>query len=238
MLKHYDGTGLFIEAISRRTGRSKAAICNRLGKLELRKRINRRWSQAEIDYLTTNQGLISDEDICRKLGRSVNALHVVRVRKVHAGMKSNILTARQVAEMLGVSCAKTIIFWYSQGWLQGKRAPYCQGKNRVWSFNNAGVEACLKLRPWLVDLTHIQDDHLREFVQKEYELDPWYLSEEANAILGLHNKYSIPRFVKQGLLQAEKKPKPGGSYQWRYIIRKSELDRFITTLRNKEENYA
>lgn len=49
---------------------------------------------------------------------------------------SELLTSRQVAELLGFDCLKTVRRWRDRGWLEGVKLP-----NRQWRYQRAEVEA-------------------------------------------------------------------------------------------------
>lgn len=182
------------------------------------------WSEEDLQYLRQNLGILSDEELSTTLGRSAAAIHVISVRKLKIKRTENIYTSTKVAKLLGITCPKTIVNWIDHGWLKAKRAPYCQGLNQVWSIDFENIVACLRLYPWLANRTKMPEHYFKELVQKEYADNPWYSLDEANKILGLRCRHCIPRYIKRGLLKAEKAP--GAPHQGVWIIRKKDLEKF------------
>ena len=66
-----------IGELSRLLGRSEAAIFDKASKLGM---YRRKWTQEEIDYLQENYGKISIPSLAKNLGKSVNAIKVMRDR--------------------------------------------------------------------------------------------------------------------------------------------------------------
>src|SRR3989304_3773362 len=94
------------------------------------------WTPEDKEYLADNYGIKSAKAIGRHLDRSPNALKIAAYRKLNGlNQRSNIFTARAVAEILGVRCPKTIVRWMEAGYIEGKHAPFSYGKYRVWSFS-------------------------------------------------------------------------------------------------------
>lgn len=72
--KHW---GQSIETLSRDLERSTQSICNKARQLGLYKK---RWTQEQIDYLQENYGKISIPALAKQLGKTVNAVRVMRER--------------------------------------------------------------------------------------------------------------------------------------------------------------
>lgn len=82
----------------------------------------------------------SDGEIALLMGMTENAVHL---RKKKLGLSSRTtprkgMTARQVADRLGVPCSKTIARWITTGLLTARQA-YRQGPHRVWFISEQAV---------------------------------------------------------------------------------------------------
>lgn len=73
----------------------------------------------------------SSAQIAKALGTTENAIQLMRMRYQMETTKATRLTARQVAERMGVRCPKTVTKWIEAGLLKGKKG-YKQGPHRVW----------------------------------------------------------------------------------------------------------
>lgn len=97
-----------------------------------RARANRDWTHEEIDRLVAllDKGYGYDA-IARKLGRSRTAI-VVKTKRLRCKMtrRPTVLTAREVARLLGKGCSKSVVAWVKAGYLQA-RAVVCNGR-RIW----------------------------------------------------------------------------------------------------------
>jgi hypothetical protein len=102
--EHYQGENrnkLTVESLCFYLERTPASISGRIASLKLCE--NRpRWSPEELEFLSENYGVLPADKIAKKLGRSVNALKIISYRKLGINQRSNIYTARNVAELVGV----------------------------------------------------------------------------------------------------------------------------------------
>lgn len=97
-----------------------------------RNRRRRDWTHDEVSHLVTllDQGLDYDA-IARRLGRTRTAIQV-KVKRARCAMtrRPTVLTAREVAALLGKGCAKSVTRWIADGHLKA-RAAICNGR-RIW----------------------------------------------------------------------------------------------------------
>ncbi len=182
------------------------------------------WAEWELEYLADNYGRIPAEKIAQHLRRSPNALKIISFRKLDINQRSNIYTARALAQELGVSCAKTIVAWYDRGYLKGQPAPFKYGLNHVWFFDYDDIIECLENRPWLCNLRRMPESYFKSIVKKEWDKNPWYTRDEAAQFLGLITIGPIYRYIQHGWLVANRRPRGGGKGEW--IIRHSVLAEF------------
>lgn len=72
-----------------------------------------------------------DARIGAALGVSPDAAKLARRRYRIPARNQTVLTARAVAQRLGVGCAKTVVRWIEAGWLLGESG-WRVGRNQVW----------------------------------------------------------------------------------------------------------
>ena len=185
------------------------------------------WMEEDLEFLDQKYGLTSLNYICRRLQRSPHAIKVAATRRLRHGMKANFYTANQVAELLlrTKGASKTIVFWMEQGWLNGRRSYARAGPNIAWCFFEGDILKCLRARPWLCDPMKMERHYFHSVIQEEYERDPWYTCDEVAPMLGVKTHDAVQRYIRRGLLTAVKRP--GGPWQWRWIIRRSDIQKFL-----------
>ncbi len=86
--------------------------------------LRRDWTHEEVDRLVTMLDAGHDYDYCaRQLRRTPTAI-VVKAKRVRCRMlrRPTVLTAREVARLLGKGCAKSVVYWIGAGWLKAKAA--------------------------------------------------------------------------------------------------------------------
>lgn len=102
--EHYQGENrnkLTVESLCFCLERTPISVNGRLGNLNLRAK-RPRWSAEDLEFLNENYGIMPADKIAKKLGRSTNALKIISYRKLGINQRSNIYTARSVAELVGV----------------------------------------------------------------------------------------------------------------------------------------
>jgi hypothetical protein len=182
------------------------------------------WAPWELEFLAENYGRMSREEICRRLNRSPNAQKIKAYRRFRMNMKTNIYTARSTARELGISCAKIIVAWHDRGYLHGKLAPFVNGPNHVWHFEDEDIIECLRQRPYLCNPKRMPQSYFRSVVREEWDKNPWYNRREAALFLGISSPDAIGRYITRGWLPAVRRPAGGGYGEW--IIRHSDLAEF------------
>ena len=170
-------------------------------------------------------GLVSDRSICQHLERSPHAIRIIALRRLCSNRKMNFYTANELAKVLGISCAKTLISWVERRWLKARRSVIRAGNYRAWQFLDKNIEAFLHKRPWLFNPGNMPQHYFRSIVREEYQKDPWYTCEQAAPFLGVKTDYAVQRYIRHGWLPAEKKP--GGPWRGVWIIRRSSIEHFL-----------
>lgn len=211
-----------VALLARRLGRTQIAVRARLGQLRRRtlpKRGGpaRDWRDDEVATLRDTIGWRSAEQIAKALGRTPTAVRIKAKRlKLHwikgsVERSGNIrpverhrhlgYTARDVAKMLGIACAKTVAWWIEEGWLRGTKRPVRYGNNTVWRIHADAIEAFLRDYRWLYDPARIVDRGWRAFVAG---LPPaeWVGTAEAARLLP-YTQGSISALCSRGDLAGE-----------------------------------
>jgi hypothetical protein len=83
------------------------------------------WTEEEDDLLRQNLGWLPEDEIARRLGRTVVAVHLRWTRGLQLSAPSKhpaFITTRKIAEALGVD-PKVASRWVDQGLLPGRRLP-------------------------------------------------------------------------------------------------------------------
>ena len=113
----------------------------------------------------------------------------------------------------------------NRGFIEGKRAPFCYGRNRVWNFQYEDIIQCIEKRPWLANLDRMEESYFRSIVLGEYRSNPWYTADQAAPLIGVADCNPVRRYIIKGWLRAEKRPGAGGRGE--YVIRKKDIDAFL-----------
>ena len=96
----------------------------------------RDWTHDEVEHLTTLLDAGHDyTTIGRRLGRTRVAVQI-KVKRLHSAMtkRPTVLTAREVARLLGKGCAKSVVWWIEAGWLVGNaRRTIGRTERRIWA---------------------------------------------------------------------------------------------------------
>lgn len=124
------------------------------------------WSDSEDEFLRQNLGLLSEDEMASKLGRSATAVHLRWKRDLRLPAPSKdprYITATKAAQMLDIDAHK-VVGWVDQGRMPGERMA---GKRRIRRIPR------LAFRRWLVkpdhwmlfDVERIKDDQLCRLVR-------------------------------------------------------------------------
>ena len=190
-------------------------------------RYNRPWTEDELEYLNDNYGITPDKVVTRHLNRSINALKIISFRKLSINRKTNIYTARSVADLLGYACSKTVVWWIKKGWIKGERTSIHCGRGLIWHFPYENIEAFVREHPWFFNRNKMEQSFFRSIVDAEFERDPWYNLPQSCKIIGVcYSSSAMASYIKKKWLHPEKKPVEGGNH-WTWVFRKSDLDAFM-----------
>lgn len=164
----------------------------------------RAWTAAETDQL---RALVdagqSDRQIGRTLGRTPVAVHVRRTRLgISAKASPAVLSARDIADVLGLGCSKTVAHWISRGWLAAQKAG--NARKVLWRVQWEDLTDFLE-QPgsWMMwDPARVTDDGLRSWATELRQDQPrWLMPSEVARQCGVVR--TIPNmWIHRGWLPA------------------------------------
>lgn len=84
----------------------------------------RDWTHEDVDRLVSLLDAGHDYGHCARLLRRSETAIRVKVKRTRTAMtkRPTVLTARQVADMMGIPCSKTVTRWITWGWLKARAA--------------------------------------------------------------------------------------------------------------------
>lgn len=168
ILRSLWGTDVSLESIAQRLDRTIVAVKHRASKTGLTQPQPRRWTRQELARLDMllDQGL-SDALIARRLKRSPEAINLARKRYGLKSRSGRLMSARAVADIMGIGCSKTVTRWMRRGYLAGKRGPR-QGQHQQWQVDEEAlwrfIENPRHWHRWQPE--RMTDTSLREWAQE------------------------------------------------------------------------
>ena len=177
------------------------------------------WTASDDEWLQENYHRYTMRTLKRKLRRTENAI-VMRKRKLGIHRSDGFYTARLVASLLGISCAKIVVAFVEEGWLKGSRAPYKQGKYRPWVFSEKHLVDFLRAYPFLANQKRMERHWLKSIHQEEWDRNPWYNCKDAAALVGIGDS-ALQKRLRAGVIQAFQRS-PGRRWS-RWWIRRDAL---------------
>jgi len=180
-----------------------------------------RWKWSSEDLLRLEEMIArgcSDRKVGEVLGCTPVAVQVIRKRHHIRPRRKAMLSARAVAEKLGIRCSKTVAWWIRAGYLKGRRGQRA-GPNRMWYVTETALLQFLEEeRYW----------HLWSPARVEPALRPW-LAEMRNGICFLTTgevaarlsvgHSAVNAWIHRGLLPAVRRGN--------WLVRESDLRGFV-----------
>lgn len=162
------------------------------------------WTVEQISALESLiEAGVSDRRIAQRLGRSENAVRIARKRHHIAPRQKALLSARTVAQRLGIGCAKTVVRWVQLGWLKGHRGQRA-GPNRMWYITEDSLLRFLENRHfWHVwHPARIRDRDWRDWALEMRRSEPRLLTtRQVGDLLGYQHE-TVCSWIHKGLLPA------------------------------------
>jgi excisionase family DNA binding protein len=203
--------GLGPTAIARQLGVPVTRILTTYRRLQREGRIPRRrpsrkptWSSKETDKLVSliEQGYDYDT-IARRLKRTRIAV-VIKAKRLGTRITTTnaTLSARDIAEMLGIRCAKTVSKWIQRGWLQARNAG--RSDRPLWRITWEDLTAFLEVAEYWIawDPARIADLALREWAQDLRQNSEQYLTQTEIAARYHVDRGTVAQWIDKGWLPA------------------------------------
>lgn len=127
-----------------------------------------RWTQARrFELMTLVDRGLSDDEIAKHFGVTPDAIHLTRKRYGIGSVMRYALSARDVADAMGVGCSKVVTRWIDEKFLAGRRIR-TMGPHRGWMVQRDALYAFVEdERTWhLWTPERITDRHLRRYAEQ------------------------------------------------------------------------
>lgn len=182
-----------------------------------------KWTPEQLEQLEQWYGDLRVETIARRLGRTVNAVHV-QAQKLHLGRNrpSDVLSMNELMGILGVETHGIVRRWIREGWLPAVRRPMYGRQSRAeWWIRQADLERFLREHGHQVDRDRIQPPFQRHVPER------WITFVEAFR-RGAAWPFFLEAAVKSGLLPEARKR---GEVGTRWVIPERLLPELLAARR-------
>lgn len=190
-----------------------------------------RWSETDLRRVEELLPFNSAEEVGRMLGRSANAIKIIRIRNgIQAGSKTDgWFTANQVREMLGMADGRPVIGWVKKGFVMGHQIK----GDITWMINE------VSLRRWVVspiswvyfDPSKIVDKGIARLVELAQARwgDEWLSTRQVADMKGTDTKVVLMA-IKRGQLPGVHIQEKDGRHEntaWAFwAVRRSDAERW------------
>ena len=184
------------------------------------------WTKKDLDYLLEHYGTLPDDVLAQRLGRTKEAIKVA-VKRKFIGLRhtDTFYTARVLSLILGRKDPSAVALWINHGWLKATKGPPEAGRTKMWNITEDDIVDLLKRRPWVADMSQMEEHYFRAVVREEWKRDPWYGPRQVAPRLGVKTREAVLRYIHKGWLTAEKQP--GGPEHRVWVIRESAIRAFL-----------
>ena len=162
------------------------------------------WSPDEDEFLRVGLGILSEETIAHRLGRTPVAVHLrwTRELKLPAPSKTpGVITGNQIADRLGID-VHSVMELIDRGILPGRRMP---GKRVIRLVNQVRfIRWAVNPRNWIYfKPQRVNDPHLRRLIELRRERwdDEWWTTGKVGRYHGVNSRL-VNRDILQGKLPA------------------------------------
>lgn len=111
------------EELAQILGKTVPAISGKAGQLGLRRKKEARWTQEEVDFLENYWGNYTISALAKRLGRTENAI-LIKAKRIGLGptkFSTDYMTARELADILGVDVHAITHYWIPKCGLKARR---------------------------------------------------------------------------------------------------------------------
>jgi hypothetical protein len=184
------------------------------------RQVRRFWTPARLfELMGMMEEGYTDEQIGRRFGRSAQAVQLARKRYSIPGRSHLFMSARQVADALGIGCSKTVQRWIDLGMLPARKVPWQGKKGFMWGIRRSALESFLRnpRTRHLWDRDAITDPSLRAIADEDPGVRYLTLTEVAERYFV--EPMTVLNWVRRGQLHAERAD--------RWLVPEHALDGFI-----------
>lgn len=96
------------------------------------------WTEEDDSVLSEKYGLVSDQALAKRLGRTVLAIRA-RASKLHLIRTQNFLTGSDVADIFGIDVGTISKVWITKGLLKARKARVGSGRSQPWHIEEADL---------------------------------------------------------------------------------------------------
>ena len=160
------------------------------------------WSKADVAYLDSTFGRISDAAISRHLGRTITGIQLKAKRsglhKRDAGM-----TSREVEQIFGlvVGDGRVSKRWITGGMLRARRGhPVGSGGRRVWIIAEDDLLTFIRSHPEEIDVDRMPESVYRDAATA----DPWVSLPEVHRLTG-RSPHFIAADIRAGVIEGRRR---------------------------------
>lgn len=136
------------------------------------------WTVAEVAYLESRWGLVPDDVIVRRLGRSIVGIRL-KAKRLGLHKRAHGFSAREVAAIFGIDASEVGKAWVRRGLLASRR-PFMQGPHPIHVIDPRDVEGFIRDHPEMFDVRKMPDSPYRDVAAR----DPWIGLPEAHRLTG------------------------------------------------------
>lgn len=146
----------------------------------------------------------SNAQIAKTMDTTEAAIVLMRRRYGIEGAAKTKMTSSEVARVMGIGCAKTVVRWIAEGWLDGIHG-YKQGPSRVWLVERVDLYGFVENEDaWHVwTPERITDPQLRAYAERVRGDVRFLTPREAGHELYVEHK-TINSWIHKGVLPARR----------------------------------
>lgn len=156
------------------------------------------WTIADVNYLDSWYGLVSDEAIAKKLGRTVVGVRL-KAKRLRLHKRTQGFTARALAGIFGTDASTIGKRWIRPGFLSSRR-PFRQGPHMVHLVDPRDVETFIVEHPELIDVHKMPPSWYRDLAAR----DPWVSLREVHRRTG-RDHHRVALMIRAGKIRGARR---------------------------------
>lgn len=156
------------------------------------------WSRADVQELERRFGLVADEVLARRFGRTVVAVRL-KAKRLGLRKRAQAFTGRDVAAIFGIDASTVGKVWVRRGLLASVR-PFRQGPYDVHLIDPRAVERFIVEHPEYVDVDKMPDSPYRDLAAR----DPWISLPEVHRRTG-RDPHKVAEMILAGTVRGRRR---------------------------------